>query len=98
MKRLFYLMIFVLCFTACEHKELCFQHPHTAQLLVEFDWNYAPDAERDNAVEGMCLWFYPVDEEGTQTGEPLRALRPGGHEGRYGGNSRRPVPSAVLQQ
>ena len=72
MKRLFYLMALALLFTACEHKELCYLHPHTAQLLVEFDWSYAPDAERDNAVEGMCLWFYPVDEEGTQTGEPLR--------------------------
>ena len=72
MKRLFYLMALALLFTACEHKELCYLHPHTAQLLVEFDWSYAPDAERDNEVEGMCLWFYPVDEEGTQTGEPLR--------------------------
>ena len=37
MKRLAYLMMALLAFTACEHKELCFQHPHTAQLLVEFD-------------------------------------------------------------
>lgn len=72
MRRLFYLAASVLLFGSCEHKELCFLHPHTAQLQVEFDWNYAPDAERNNEVEGMCLWFYPVDEAGTQTGEPLR--------------------------
>lgn len=72
MRRLFYLAASVLLFGSCEHKELCFLHPHTAQLQVEFDWSYAPDAERNNEVEGMCLWFYPVDEAGTQTGEPLR--------------------------
>ena len=26
----------------------------------------------NNEVEGMCLWFYPVDEAGTQMGEPMR--------------------------
>ena len=57
---------------SCEHKELCFQHPHTTQLVVEFDWSYAPDAMRNNEVGGMCLWFYPVDEEGTQTQTPTR--------------------------
>ena len=72
MKRLAYLMMALLAFTACEHKELCFQHPHTAQLLEEFDWSYAHDAERNNEVVGMCLWFYHADEEGTQTVEALR--------------------------
>lgn len=36
-----------------------------------FDWNYAPDAEQNNEVESMCLWFYPVDEGGNRTGEPI---------------------------
>ncbi len=72
MRRLFYFITLALLCTACEHKELCFQHPHTAPVEVIFDWSYAPYAERDNMVEGMCLWFYPVDEEGTQTGDPLR--------------------------
>ena len=75
-KKWIYVMIsslsLLLLVTACEHKELCYHHPHTAQLQVEFDWSYAPDAERNNEVEGMCLWFYPVDEAGTQTGEPMR--------------------------
>ena len=35
MKRLACLMtIMALAFTACEHKELCYLHPHTARLLV----------------------------------------------------------------
>ena len=75
-KKWIYVMIsslsLLLLVTACEHKELCYHHPHTAQLQVEFDWSYAPDAERNNEVEGICLWFYPVDEAGTQTGEPMR--------------------------
>lgn len=74
--RLFILMVYgittLLFQTACEHKELCYHHPHIAQLQVEFDWSYAPYAEQNNLVEGMCLWFYPVDEGGTQTGDPLR--------------------------
>lgn len=63
--------IFVLATTACEHKELCYDHPHTTQVDVVFDWNYAPDAEQNNEVESMCLWFYPVDERGNRTSEPI---------------------------
>lgn len=29
---------------SCEHKELCYDHPHTASLEVLFDWSKAPDA------------------------------------------------------
>lgn len=56
---------------SCEHKELCYDHAHTTAIDVVFDWNYAPDAEADNAVEGMCLWFYPVDGDGNGTGKPI---------------------------
>lgn len=31
-------------FTACEHKDLCYDHSHTTQLEVVFDWTEAPDA------------------------------------------------------
>ena len=55
----------------CEHKELCYDHYHTAQLDVVFDWNYAPDAEKNNEVSDMCLWFYPIDEEGNRAGDPI---------------------------
>ena len=30
--------------TGCEHKELCYEHPHTMQLDVIFDWGKAPGA------------------------------------------------------
>ena len=56
-------VVAILTMTACEHKELCYEHPHTTDVHVVFDWNYAPDAEQNNEVEGMCLWFYPMDDD-----------------------------------
>lgn len=71
---LFYLAVFVMTLgTACEHKELCYHHPHTATVRVEFDWREAPDA----SPAGMCVYFYPqeggegqrFDFKGTTGGE-----------------------------
>lgn len=44
-------------FTACEHKELCYNHPHVASFEVVFDWTEAPDA--DPAT--MAVYFFPED-------------------------------------
>lgn len=49
--------------TACEHKALCYDHSHTTQLEVVFDWTEAPDA--DPAT--MSLYLYPEDGS-----EPMR--------------------------
>lgn len=49
--------IVALSFTSCEHKDLCYQHPHGIKLEVEFNWENAPEA----APGGMCLFFYPED-------------------------------------
>ena len=46
--------------SACEHKELCYKHPHVASVYVDFDWRDAPTA----APAGMCVFFYPADGEG----------------------------------
>lgn len=64
MKRLCYLyMGILLCLlVSCEHKELCYDHPHAGSLLVVFDWKYAPDAR----PASMRLYLFP--ETG---GEPL---------------------------
>ena len=43
--------------TSCEHKDLCYHHPHGVKLKVVFDWKNAPEAY----VKGMCIYFYPVD-------------------------------------
>ena len=34
---------------SCEHKELCFHHPHVVTVRVDFDWKNAPQAN----PEGM---------------------------------------------
>lgn len=47
--------------SSCEHKELCYDHPHTATLTLQFDWRNAPDAD----PEGMCVFFYPLDDGGS---------------------------------
>lgn len=43
--------------TSCEHKDLCYHHPHGVKIKVEFDWSKAPDAN----PAGMCVFFYPED-------------------------------------
>ena len=48
---------------ACEHKDLCYDHSHTTQVEVVFDWTEAPDA--DPAT--MSLYLYPEDGS-----EPMR--------------------------
>lgn len=47
--------LIALPFASCEHKDLCYHHPHTVKIKVNFDWQYAPEAN----PEGMCLFFYP---------------------------------------
>lgn len=69
-------------FTACEHKDLCYDHPHSASVEVVFDWTEAPDAHPAT----MSLYLYPEDGS-----EPMRyefTKREGGTivvpEGMYG--------------
>lgn len=66
--------------SACNHKELCYVHPHEVTLRLEYDWTDAPEAN----PAGMCAFFYhedanvaPVrfDFRGTEGGEI--ALIPG---------------------
>ncbi|MEI3555008.1 MAG: DUF5119 domain-containing protein [Alistipes senegalensis] len=49
----------LLLLAACDHKELCYQHPHTSSLHVVFDWREAPDAD----PESMYVWFFPEEGE-----------------------------------
>lgn len=54
------LMAFICLLTSCEHKELCYIHPHFTKLKVVYDWSEAPDA----SPQGMCAVFYSIDEDG----------------------------------
>lgn len=65
---------------SCDHKELCFDHAHTADVKVEFDWSDSPYAH----PVSMTLYLFPKD-----TGEPLRY----DFGGRNGGMARIPIGS-----
>lgn len=43
--------------SACEHKELCYMHPHFVTVRVEFDWSNIVGYSKP---EGMRVVFYPV--------------------------------------
>lgn len=47
----------VLLLTSCEHKDLCYDHSHTAKVQVIFDWKNAPVA----SPETMRLYLFPTD-------------------------------------
>lgn len=47
----------MLLFTGCTQRELCYDHSHSANVRIEFDWSEAPDA--DPAT--MVVYFFPVD-------------------------------------
>lgn len=68
MKRTFYILPFLAAVTlsSCEHKELCYDHPHTGSVRVEFDWSDSPGT----APEGMRVLFYPVGG-GVHTAEDI---------------------------
>lgn len=47
---------------ACEHKDLCYSHPHFATVRVMFDWTGISNHEKP---DGMRVVFYPADNEGS---------------------------------
>lgn len=57
MRRVFYLFTAVsaLVFSSCEHKDLCYDHPHTVPFRVLFDWREAPEA----SPASMSLYLFP---------------------------------------
>lgn len=44
--------------SACEHKELCYDHPHFTTVRVDFDWS---QIDKEEMPEGMRVVFYPTD-------------------------------------
>lgn len=50
---------FLAAVTSCEHKDLCYEHPHPAEIKVVFDWHKAPGA----IPESMCAYLLPVSGE-----------------------------------
>ena len=58
-----FLLMMAELLSSCEHKDLCYDHPHRETVEVTFDWSEAPDANPAT----MSLYLYP--ENG---GEPIR--------------------------
>lgn len=48
------LMLFL--FASCEHKDLCYRHPHVQNVLLVFDWRHI-----SNVPGAMRVFFYPVN-------------------------------------
>ena len=53
---LLYLLMTVTLFTSCEHKELCYKHPHTTKVRIDVDWSKFIKYE---IPTGMSLMLYP---------------------------------------
>ena len=77
MKKLFIYLFAALAVASCEHKDLCYDHSHTIDVEVVFDWRNASEA----APESMSLYLFPGD------GEALRY----DFTGRDGGTIRVPI-------
>lgn len=61
--RTFWLFLFILMLSSCEHKEFHYVSSRFYPLRVEFDWNRLTDHEKP---EGMRVFFFPK----VGTGEP----------------------------
>lgn len=62
MRRLMYIFLCILVSVSCEHKELCYDHSHTINVDVSFDWANAPDA----APKSMSLYLFSEDGSNPQ--------------------------------
>ena len=45
--------------SSCRHKELCYEHPHTVEVTVVFDWENAEGAD----PASMAMFLFPTDGE-----------------------------------
>lgn len=57
-------IVLLFCFsllTACEYKELCYDHNHIFDVEVAFDWQLSPTAD----AAGMTVLFYNMDAPST---------------------------------
>lgn len=60
---------------ACSQRELCYDHSHTLDVEVVFDWSMEPDAN----PETMVVWAFPADgSQGLRTEFSMRT-RDGAH-------------------
>lgn len=53
---LLYILMAIALFASCEHKDLCYKHPHTAKVRVDVDWSKFNSYEKPT---GMTVLLYP---------------------------------------
>lgn len=53
-----YIIVLLLLLTSCEHKELCYHHPHTAKVRIDVDWS---QFEKEIPT-GMTVMIYPIND------------------------------------
>ncbi len=56
-------MVVSLVLAACEHKELCYQHPHDSRTRIEVDWSQFTK----ETPTGMSVVVYPQSDGAVQT-------------------------------
>lgn len=61
-------LVAIATFSSCEQRELCYDHSHTVDLDVRYDWSLAPDA----SPESMSLYMFPYSESSNTTGKGQR--------------------------
>lgn len=64
MRRFLIILLSLVSFVACSHKDLCYNHPHVANVKVDFNWTEDPE----KVPETMSVYFF---KEGSD-GEALR--------------------------
>lgn len=65
MRYLIYIIVSFLIFTSCNHKDLCYHHPHTAKVRIDVDWS---EFDKETPT-GMTVMIYPQAD-----GQPIRHL------------------------
>lgn len=55
--QLFSLLSMLILLASCNHHELCYHHPHTAQIRVNVDWTEFTE----ESPTGMTVMVYPAD-------------------------------------
>ena len=53
------IIVLLLLFSSCEHKELCYHHPHTAKVRIDVDWSQF----NLDAPTGMSVMIYSTEGE-----------------------------------
>lgn len=57
-KSIFPILLIAMILTACDNRELSYQHNPYVKLRIQFDWQDAPDAN----PYGMAVYFYPEEQ------------------------------------